>query len=217
MTDTVGPDHDQEGLDQRPGGPLVPGLRRLRRAHRRPDADARAGREARAGGVRVRHRLLQPVPVLHEHLRHPQHPRAGAGHRHRHRRGPAGPRRVGDHRRRRRAVDRGQPLHPRAAPQRQPHDPAVQQPDLRAHQGPVLAHVGAGQGHEVDALRQPRSALQPAGGGARRRGHLRRPHPRPRPQAHDRGLPRRRTPTVARRWSRSSRTATCSTMPPSRT
>ena len=40
---------------------------------------------------------------------------------------------------------------------------------------------------------------------------LRRPHPRPRPQAHDRGLPGAPTPTVARRSSRSSRTATSST------
>ena len=48
--------------------------------------------------------------------------------------------RVGRHRRRRRAVDRRQPPHPRPAPQRQHHDPAVQQPDLRADQGPVLAH-----------------------------------------------------------------------------
>ena len=47
--------------------------------------------------------------------------------------------RVGRHRRRRRAVHRRQPPHPRPAPQRQPEDPAVQQPDLRADQGPVLA------------------------------------------------------------------------------
>ena len=67
------------------------------------------------------------------------HPRPGAGHRHRPGHGPARPRRVGRHRRRRRAVDRRQPPDPRPAPQRQPHDPAVQQPDLRADQGPVLA------------------------------------------------------------------------------
>ena len=36
---------------------------------------------------------------------------------------------------------RRQPPDPRAAPQREPDDPAVQQPDLRADQGPVLAHV----------------------------------------------------------------------------
>ena len=38
------PDHQQEGLDERPGGPLVPGLRRLRDPHRRPDAHAGARR-----------------------------------------------------------------------------------------------------------------------------------------------------------------------------
>ena len=46
---------------------------------------------------------------------------------------------VGRHRRRRRALHRRQPPDPRAAPQRQPQDPAVQQPDLRADEGPVLA------------------------------------------------------------------------------
>ena len=68
--------------------------------------------------VRVGHRLRGPVPVLHEHLRHAQHPRAGPGHRHRPGHGPARPRRVGHQRRRRRAVDRRQPPDPRAAPQR---------------------------------------------------------------------------------------------------
>ena len=53
--------------------------------------------------------------------------------------------------------------------------------------------------------------VQPAVGRARRRGQLRRPHPRPRPPAHDADPPRRRTSTAARRSSRSTRTATCST------
>ena len=46
------------------------------------------------------HRLLEPLPVLHEHVRHPQHPRPCTGDRDRDRGGAAGPRRVGDHRRR---------------------------------------------------------------------------------------------------------------------
>ena len=62
-----------------------------------------------------------------------------------------------------------------------------------------------------------RPSVQPALRGARRRGLVRGPHPRPRPQAHDGGVPCRRTPTRARRSSRSSRTATCSTTPPSTT
>ena len=52
-------------------------------------------------------------------------------------------RRLGDHRRRRRPVDRRQPHDPRAAPQHGSQDHPVQQPDLRAHQGPVLADVDA--------------------------------------------------------------------------
>src|SRR3712207_7163581 len=42
------------------------------------------------------------------------------------------PERVGGDRGRRRAVDRRQPPDPRASPQREHDDPAVQQPDLRA-------------------------------------------------------------------------------------
>ena len=117
------------------------------------------------------------------------HPRPGAGHRHRPGHGPARPRRVGRHRRRRRAVDRRQPPDPRAAPQREPHDPDVQQPDLRADQGPVLADQRGRQGHQVDAVRLARHAVQPDQPGPRRRGHLRGPHPRHGPQAHDGDVP----------------------------
>src|SRR6201987_2118805 len=42
---------------------------------------------------------------------------------------------------RRRAVHRRQPPDPRAAPEREHQDHAVQQPDLRADQGPVLADL----------------------------------------------------------------------------
>ena len=44
------------------------------------------------------HRLLEPLPVLHEHLRDALDPRPRPGHRHRRRRRPARPRRVGHHR-----------------------------------------------------------------------------------------------------------------------
>ena len=100
---------------------------------------ARARRAARRTWCSCRASAARPVPVLHEHLRRALHPRPRARGRHRRRAGASRPRRVGDHRRRRRAVDRRQPPDPRAAPQRQPQDPDVQQPDLRAHQGPVLA------------------------------------------------------------------------------
>ena len=96
------------------------------------------------------------------------------------------------HRRRRRAVDRRQPPDPRAAPQRAGEDPAVQQPDLRAHEGAGVADERARQGHEVDAVRRPGRAVQPARAGARRGGDVRRPHARPRPPPHDRGAARGR-------------------------
>ena len=108
-------------------------------------------------------------------------------------------------------VDRRQPPHPRPAPQRQPDDPVVQQPDLRVDQGPVLADVGAGQGDQVDADGVGRPSVQPGQPGARRRGDLRGPHPRPRPQAHDGDDPAGPSSTGARRSSRSTRTATSST------
>ena len=99
---------------QRPGGPLVPGLRRLRDPRRRAEAACpSSGMPAREDRVRLRHRLLQPLPVLHEHLRLPHHPRARARVRHRAEGAAPGPEGLGRHRRRRRAVDRRQPPHPR--------------------------------------------------------------------------------------------------------
>ena len=152
-----------------------------------------------------------PLPVLHEHLRHALDPRPRAGDRHRPVDLAARPVGLGGHRRRRRAVDRRQPPDPRAAPQRQPEDPAVQQPDLRADQGPVLPHVGAGQDHQVDADGLARQPVQPGVAGARRRGDLRGPHAGLRPQAPARRCCAPRPSTRAPRWSRSTRTATSST------
>ena len=172
----------------------MPGVWRLLDPHRRADADARAQREAREHGLRVGHRVLEPLPVLHEHLRRARHPRARSGDRDRRRDGPTRPRRVGDHRRRRRPVDRWQPPHPRAAPQREPHDPALQQPDLRLDEGPVLADERGRQGHEVDAVRFARLPVQPREPRARRRGRVRRSHPRHGSQAHDGDVPSRARP-----------------------
>ena len=178
-----------QGLPVGPGGPLVPGVRRLLDPRR--DA-ARAGRHRRAAReprVRVGHRLRGALPVLHEHLRAALDPRSCAGGGHRRRAGPPRPRRVGDRRRRRHALDRWQPPDPRAASQREPEDHHVQQPDLRPHQGSVLADQRGRQDHEVVAVRLARHAVQPGVGRARRRGHVRRPHPRHGPQAHDGGVP----------------------------
>ena len=61
------------------------------------------GIAAREHRLRLRHRLLVPLPVLHEHLRHALDPRPRAGHRHRARRVASRPVGLGRHRRRRRA------------------------------------------------------------------------------------------------------------------
>ena len=72
----------EEGLPDRPGGPLVPGLRRLRDPLRGAVGLPRARHPAREVRGRLGHRLLQPLPVLHEHLRlpHDPRPRARGGH-----------------------------------------------------------------------------------------------------------------------------------------
>ena len=59
----------------------------------------------------------------------------------------------------------------------EPQDRDVQQPDLRAHQGPVLADERGRQDHEVDAVRLGRPPVQPDLGRARRRGHASSPAP----------------------------------------
>ena len=154
------------------------------------------------------------LPVLHADLRDALDPRPRAGDRDRARDDASGPLGVGRLGRRRRALDRRQPPDPRAAPQRQPHDPALQQPHLRAHQGAVLADLGARQGHEVDPA-TGRSTGRSAR--SRSRSAPRRPSSRARSTPTSRGWPRcsaRPPRTAARRSSRSSRTATSTTTGP---
>ena len=161
--------------------------------------------------VHLGHRLLEPLPVLHEHLRLPHDPRPRAGHRHRPQGGAPRPQGLRGHRGRRRAVDRRQPHAPHPAAQRRRHHPALQQPHLRAHQGAVLADQRARQGHQVHAAGLGRPAHQPA---APSRSAAGRPSSAARWTATSRtwtrcsGAP---PPTRARRSSRSSRTATCTT------
>ena len=204
--------HDeQEGLHLRPGGALVPGLRRLRDPVGRPGLHAGARHRAAQDRLRVRHRVQRPVHVLHGHLRDARGARPRAGPRDGHRDGTTRPVGVGGHRRRRRPVDRWEPSDPRAAPQREPEDPAVQQPDLRPHEGSVLADERGGQGHEVHAVRLDRSPLQPD---RRWRSAPRGPSSRERStttaSTSPRSCARRRTTKGRRSW-RSTRTATCST------
>ena len=152
----------------------MPRLRRLRHPRRRAVLPPRARAAPREHRLRLRHRLLVALPVLPRHLRDALDPRPRAGHRHRARHVPSRPVGVGRHRGRRRAVDRRQPPHPRDAPQRQPDDPVVQQPDLRADEGPVLPHVAHRVGDEVEPARVGRRPVQPGVAGARCRGDVRR-------------------------------------------
>ena len=168
----------------------MPGLRRLRDP--RGDAVVHAGarHRARAHRVRLRHRLRRPLPVLHEHVRDALDPRARAGDRDGARVIAARSFRVGRDGRRRRALDRRQPPDPLAAPEREPQDPALQQPDLRADEGPVLADERARHGDEVDADGLARLAVQSALARDRRGGDVRRARDRHRQGGHDRGAAR---------------------------
>ena len=147
----------------RPGGALVPGLRRLR--------DPRRGAELHAGARPRRARRSCSSPGIGCAARFPYYMQTYGMHSI-HGRAPAIATGLAVSRpdlsvwvvlgRRRLALDRRQPPDPRAAPQREHQDPDVQQPDLRPDEGPVLADERAGQGHGLDADRQRRLSVQPA-------------------------------------------------------
>src|SRR5256714_952563 len=166
-------------------GPIGAAVRRVRESETK----------VAAAHLHLRDRLRRALPVLHGDVRHALHPRACAGDRDRSLDVAPGPVRLGRDRRRRRALDRRQPPDPRFAPKREPEDPALQQPDLRAHEGPVLAHLGAREGDEVDADGLAGLALQPPVPGDRRRGDLRRALYRHRPEAPHAGAARGRGPS----------------------
>ena len=161
----------------------MPRLRRLFHSRADEEGDAATGHLPREHRVRQRHRLLQPVSVLHEHLRHAQHPRPGPGDCHGPQERAARPASLGDHRRRRRPVDRRQSLHPLHSPQRRSEGHHVQQPHLRPDQGAIFAHLAAGQSHQEHALRRDRQPAQSAVGRHRLRGDVRRPLDRRQHQA----------------------------------
>ena len=201
---------DEEGLQVRPGGPLVPRLRRLRD----PQGCVQTARARSSAGPRRRtrvrdlgHRLLEPLPVLHEHVRLPLDPRPRAGDRDRHQAGQPRPVRLDRDGRRRRAVDRRQPPDPHAAPQRRHQGLALQQRDLRVDEGAVLADVADGPARR---RRRPTARSTPLRSD---RAGPRMPAPpswRARSTTHQKHMERvfkPRPPTRARPSSRSSRTA----------
>lgn len=79
---------DPQGLHLRPGGALVPRLRRLRGAGCLPGPDAPVGHPPREHRDRVGHRLLA-LPLLRRFLRPATDPRPRPGHRDRHRHRPS--------------------------------------------------------------------------------------------------------------------------------
>ena len=138
----------------------MPRLRRLRHSVRRANGFCRPGNPARKIRDHFRHRLFQPLPVLHEHVRipHDSWPRAGRGYRRETR--AARPRCLGGHWRRRFALDWRQSHHSHAAPQCGHQSPDVQQQDLRPHQGAILAHFRNGQENEINSIRHRRPSVQ---------------------------------------------------------
>ncbi len=189
----------------------MPGLRRLRDPRRDAELHAGARHPPRADRVRLRDRLRRAVPVLHADLRHALDPRPRAGDRDRSRCVASGSLGLGRVGRRRLAVDRRQPPDPRAAPQREHQDPDVQQPHLRADEGPVLADQRAGQGHEArrrTAVSTTRSTRSRWRSGPERRSSRGRSTPTSKGSPTSSAGP---PPTVARHSSRSSRTATSTT------
>ncbi len=139
---------------------------------------AELGIPAPRDGRHFGHRLLVAPALLHQQLRLPHHPRTRGGYRHGREGGQSRPHRVANHRRRRLPGHRRQPLHPQCAPQRGLERAAVQQPDIRPHQGPILPHHEEGLRHQVVALRHGGTPLPPRRTHHRGTRHFLCPHPR---------------------------------------
>ena len=131
----------------------MPRLRGLRDPGRRAVGLPGAGDPAREVRDRLGHRLLEPFPYYMNtygfHGIHGRAPAIATGIKI----GAPRSRGLGRDRRRRLAFDRRQPHDPHAAAEPRHQGDDLQQPHLRAHQGAVLADLGAGQEGEVDALR----------------------------------------------------------------
>ena len=172
----------------------MPRLRRLCGAESGAADHARPRRRAREDGVHQRHRLLEPLSLLHGDLRLPHHPRPRAGVRDRGQARQSRARRVDHHRRRRRTEHRRQPHDARASPQPRLPDPALQQRDLRPDQGTIFADQPRRHPLALDPVRIGR----PAGDALRLRARLGRAIHRPRhrrPQEFARGAQGRARPS----------------------
>ena len=174
---------------------LVQRLRRQRDPRRGAAPVPRRGPGARAHGVRVRHRLLEPLPALHEDLRLPRHPRPRVPARRRHQDGAAGPERVRQHRRRRLLQHRRGALDPRDPLQHEPDGDPARQPRVRAHQEAGVADLADRLQEQHDAARLAARGAEPADGDARRAERLvrragRRLDPGAALRHHRAGLPR---------------------------
>ncbi len=143
-------------------------MRRQRDPHGGPAPVPRREPGARAHGVRVRDRLLEPLPALHEDLRVPRHPRPRVPARRGRQDGAPGPERVREHRRRRLLLDRGRALDPRDPVQHEPDGDPARQPDLRADQEAGVADLADRHQEQHDAPWQRARSAQPADGHARR-------------------------------------------------
>ena len=160
------------------------------------------------------HRLLQPLPLLHEYLRLSHHSRPRARGSHGNQARASRTRSLGRHRRRRFALHRRQSHHSHVAPQRGRQSADVQQPHLRPHQGPVFADFGIRQEDQVHSVRLRRAPVQSAGAGDRRGGHVRGPLGGRLPAAPEGHAQERPPRTTARPTSRFCRIAISSTTAP---
>ena len=151
---------------------LVHRLRRQRHPRRRAAAVPRRGPAPGEDRVRLGHRLLEPLPALHEDLRLPRHPRPRAAGRRGHQDGAARPRRVRQHRRRRLLQHRRGALDPRHPLQHEHDGDAARQPRLRPDQEAGLADLAERPEEQHDAARLLSRGAQPADRDARRAERL---------------------------------------------
>ena len=159
----------------------MPRLRRPRFPGLAAQGNGRNRDQPRRHCRNLRHRLLLAPALLYEYVWLPHHPRPRRCRGHGRESGQPEAHRMANLGRRRRARHRRQPFHTRFAPEHQLKYDFAQQPYLRAHQGPVLAHLAPRIRQQVFALRHGGRPVPPCGTGLRRtrtifctlRGHRR--------------------------------------------